>query len=242
LDETIHYRRRSFCPCAAGQHLAQQQAQADKESEWIDQVNALIDNAGLNTGIYARFRFDKWDRDRQGQSSTKVYDLVMDYTNEVTQNGANWLYIHGDYGCGKTHLAVAAIKRCIANQGWTGRMTVWPELCQMTKETWGSNHGPSEAQLWNRVRTARILLIDDLDKTGTGEWAMGKLYALINHRLTKGLPTIITANDSLAELRSEWENSTRQHVHDLGLAVLSRIAEALWGGVKIEGDDQRWMR
>lgn len=240
MDGKIYYRRRSFCPCSAGQALAQVQAQDDADIGRLSRINELLHDSGLTGGNYRRFRFDTWDKSCNAPSSEKAYDLVMAYTENVQIDEKNWLYVCGDYGLGKTHISVAAIRRILFNRLWPARVTVWPELCQATKETWGANFGPSEAQLWARVRTARVLLIDDIDKTSTGEWAMGKLYALINYRLNKMLPTIITANDSLIDLREKWGGSTQRHVHDLGLAVLSRIAEGLCGGVKIEGDDQRW--
>jgi DNA replication protein DnaC len=241
LDGNVYYRRRSFCPCPAGQKLAQAQVDADHNARNLARYKELLQGSGLTNGNYRRFRFDTWDVSRNVPSSEKAYNQVLSYTDNVLMDDKNWLYIFGDYGCGKTHLAVAAIRRILYKRLWTARVTVWPELCQATKETWGTNFGPSEAQLWARVRTARVLLIDDIDKTSTGEWAMGKLYALINYRLNKMLPTIITANDSLIDLREKWGESKQPHVHDLGLAVLSRIAEGLYRGVKIEGDDQRWL-
>jgi DNA replication protein DnaC len=210
---------------------------ADSLQERIKKLNT---DAGLGDGIYAQYRFDKWDTAKNPLSSAKSLAAVKRYVESVGMGRNNWLFLHGDYGLGKTHLAVAALRAIALKNEWPARLAVWPELCQATKESWGSRHGLTEAQLWGRVRSARILLLDDLDKTSTSEWAMGKLFDLINQRCAKQLPTIITANRSPKQLQAVWRKSKQEHVSDTGLAVLSRIAQSLWKGVKFEGEDQRW--
>jgi DNA replication protein DnaC len=237
-----YYHRRAFCDCPAGQAAALANAKIIADAERMERIEEIISAAGLDRGQYARFRFNRWDPARNAPHAKHAFDHVLAYADQIEPGGQNWLYLHGAYGLGKTHLAVAALRRIAAVHLWSARVVVWPELCQATKESWSANHGPTEAQLWARVRSARVLLIDDIDKTSTGEWAMGKLYGLINYRLTKMLPTIITANASLTQLRETWRRSNREYVRDLGMATLSRIAEGLWGGIEFKGEDQRWVR
>jgi DNA replication protein DnaC len=82
-------------------------------------------------------------------------------------------------------------------------------------------------------------LLDDLDKTSTGEWAMGKLFGLINYRYERQKPIIITANRGIDELQASWRGSNKQHVADAGMAILSRIMGQLWGVIEFNGQDQR---
>lgn len=239
-DGQMFYYRRSFCQCLAGQTKAKIEADEMDTDNLQRRIRRLNEDVGLSTGLYARYRFDQWNPAINAPNSMKALKAVKHYTETVSLDTNNWLFLHGDYGLGKTHLAIAALRAIALNNEWTARAAVWPELCQATKESWGATHGLTEAQLWGRVRTARILLLDDLDKTNTSEWAMGKLFDLINQRSARQLPTIITANHSPKQLQSDWRNSRHEHIRDTGLAVLSRIAQCLWGGFKFEGEDQRW--
>ena len=240
-DQMFHHLC-SFCDCPGGQALQAAEMEALAKEDLANRIKEINASAKLDQGLYATFRLDEWDISRNAPHSARELKAVRAYNNSVKIGPKNWLYLYGGYGLGKTHLAIAALRKLALVNEWTARVAVWPELCQLTKESWSANFGPTEAQLWNRVRSARLLLIDDLDKTSTNEWAMGKLYSLINNRLTNELPTIITSNHSFTQLQSVWRKSEKEHVHDLGLAVLSRIAEAVWGTIHFQGEDQRWIR
>lgn len=242
IDALIFYYRRSFCDCAAGVALQTAEIEALEKEDFTNRIKEINAAANLGRGLYAGFRFDQWDVSRNDPHSARELQAIRKYIDSAKIGQKNWLFLYGEYGLGKTHLAVAALRKLALDNDWSVRVAVWPELCQLTKESWSASFGPSEAQLWTRVRSVRLLLIDDLDKTSTSEWAMGKLYGLINARLTKGLPTLITSNHSLTDLQAIWRRSKHEHVHDLGLAVLSRIAEGVWGIVRFEGEDQRWIR
>jgi len=239
LDAGPVYYPVDFCACPAG---AAKRVASEREIALDDRdkvLNPLFDAARLDRGAYDRYRFCFWDTERNPGASP-ARDAVREYVADVTATGRNWLCLYGPYGLGKTHLAVAAVRAIAASRLWRPHIVVWSELCQATKESWSSKTGPSEYQLWARARGARILLLDDLDKTATSEWAMGKLFAVINYRTVNEIPTIVTANKSLKALKALWGASIHEHVRDDGLAVLSRIAGAASQSVRFEGKDQRW--
>ena len=215
---------------------------AAQQADFIEhkrRAEVLLMQAGLSVGRYENFRLSNWDPKRQGGDALRVFDAVQDYIAAVVERGRNWLYLHGDYGLGKTHLAVATIRKIAGDRLWRPHIIVWPELCGLTQEGWGSKSG-AEGAMWGAARAARILLIDDLDKTQTSPWAMSKLYSLINGRCDRRLPTIITANRSIMQLREVWSASRKDHVKDTGGAVLSRIGGQLVKAVEFKGEDQRF--
>jgi len=115
---------------------------------------------------------------------------------------------------------------------------VWNELCVETQESFGLR-SENVRGVWDALRSAPVAVIDDLDKTVTTEWAMSKLMGVINVRYQADFPTIITANESLNELRSEWSRSRKRHLSDTGSAVLSRIAGQAITVVNFDGEDYR---
>lgn len=234
--------RRQFCDCAAGQANKEAYHADLAHEEWIAQAEMLVLQGGLSTGDYDQYRFGNWDRSKNAPYSGKAFDSVNAYVDQIDSEGYNWVYLWGEYGLGKTHLAVAAVRKIAKMKLWKPHIVVWTELCQSTQESWRQSHGPTEGQLWGSARSAQILLIDDLDKTSTSEWAMGKLFNLVNYRQHHKKPTIITANRSLKVLKSEWKNSDMPHVKDAGAAVLSRITGQLWGTIEFQGVDIRGQR
>lgn len=230
-EGNTRYIRRAFCDCPDGQ--ARKEADETKRSYggWKAQATELI--KGLGVGQYANYRFGTWDKKRHGGRAYAWGSRVEKYAGNVRKDGGNWLYIHGPYGVGKTHLGVAATRQIAAERLWKPAVVVWSELCILTQESW-DDPAVSTAGEWAGARAAGILLLDDLDKTSTKPWAMERLFALINYRYGYQKPTIITANHSLEYLKREWLGS------DAGQAVLSRIAEMLFDVIECQGDDQRW--
>lgn len=227
------------CQCEAATAERDEARAKDAAEERQHRIMQLLYSSGLEAKHYQRFSFKKWDQTRNGKASEDAYSGVIDYCKNVEKAGKNWVWLSGQYGLGKTHLAIAAVRAIAIKQMWHPHIIVWPELCQATQESWGGDGGETEGSMWGRARRAEILLIDDLDKTSTGEWAMGKLYGLINHRYERQLPTIITANKSPLQLKQLWQGSKLPHVADTGMAVLSRCIGQLWGVVEFRGNDQR---
>lgn len=225
------------CPAAVGERQAAEQEAAAEEKR--QQLAQLMYSSGIEASHLRKFTFERWDLKRNGAHSRQALESVKGYVSEVGQRGRNWVWIHGSYGLGKTHLSVAACRRLMIDRLWKPHVVVWPELCQLTYESWSADGGETEGSMWGRARSADVLLIDDLDKTATNEWAMGKLYALINYRAGREMPTIITANKSYDDLQNQWRHSNKPHVADAGMAVLSRIMGQLWGTIEFDGKDQR---
>jgi len=240
----IFYYRRQFCHCAAQSAKKTEYERQMAYQDWRDQARRLADQAGLNQGLYDSFRFTRWNKERPQSNAGEVFDKVNLYIDQVLNDPEyprRWLYLYGPNGNGKTHLGVAALRKIALSKLWRPYIVVWPELCQATKESWSSDHGPSEGQLWGPAKTAPILLLDDLDKVTTSEWSMEKLLGTIHCRVVRRLPTIITANRALDVLKRQWQGSKLPHVQDTGLAILSRIANELWSMIRFSGPDQRWI-
>lgn len=237
-SQRVFYAPQS-CACPTAVEEQAEMKRQTEEAERQQQLMQLLYASGLVSTHYQRFTFKSWDCGRNGKWSLEVVESAKKYIADVEKTGRNWVWFSGQYGLGKTHLAVATTRKITIDRLWKPHIIVWPELCQQTQESWSSDFGETEGALWGRARAAEILLIDDLDKTSTGQWAMGKLFALINHRYERQMPTIITANRGIDELRAVWRGSSYPHVADTGMAILSRIMGQLWGTVEFKGKDQR---
>jgi DNA replication protein DnaC len=128
----------------------------------------------------------------QRQSLEVALGLAMSYADEPR----GWLLMEGMYGCGKTHLA-AAIGNARLEQGDIVLFVTSPDLLDHLRGTYGPSSEVDYDEMFDRVRNAPILIIDDLGVENPSHWAQEKLFQLLNHRYSAKLPTVITTNADL---------------------------------------------
>jgi DNA replication protein DnaC len=110
-----------------------------------------------------------------------------------------WLAILGRSGSGKTHLAAAIANRRIA-VGRPALFIVVPDLLDHLRASYRPDAPEPYDSLFEQVRGAPLLILDDLGSQSATAWANEKLYQILNHRYNAQLPTVITAAASLDEL------------------------------------------
>ncbi len=112
-----------------------------------------------------------------------------------------WMLILGESGCGKTHLAAAVVDGVMRNGG-DAFFAVVPDLLDHLRASFAPGRGdPGYDELFNDIRNAGLLVLDDLGSHSSSSWAVEKLFQIANYRASSRLPTIITAALSLDELR-----------------------------------------
>lgn len=201
----------------------------------IANLRGLIRAQGLDDGVYAQMSLDTWQS--RDSSSEEAARKIEAYLRSVGHGARNWLFLYGDYGLGKTHLAVSALRYLCLNRQWEPLFIKWSEYCSRIQQSWNDPAADSEYDLWRGPAKVPLLVLDDMDKRGSSEWALGKLYDLIDHRYVRRLPTILTANRGLEALSTFWGRS--QQMKDLSRAITSRIVGQLFAVIELTGRDQR---
>jgi DNA replication protein DnaC len=110
-----------------------------------------------------------------------------------------WLILMGGYGSGKTHLA-AAIANYRAGLGDPPLFVMVPDLLDHLRATFSPNSTVTFDRRFDEIRTASLLILDDLGTQSMTPWVREKLYQLFNYRYNAELPTVITTSDSLDEM------------------------------------------
>ncbi|MCS6910959.1 MAG: ATP-binding protein [Anaerolineales bacterium] len=111
----------------------------------------------------------------------------------------NWLLLTGGYGCGKTHLAAAIANQALAN-GQPALFLNTPDLLDFLRETFAPNSDTTYSDRFEEIRTAPLLILDDLGTESPTPWAVEKLYQLLNFRYNAHLPTVVTTNKRVEDL------------------------------------------
>ncbi len=125
---------------------------------------------------------------------------AVDTAKAFAQRPADWLVLNSVvFGNGKTHLA-AAIANHVANLGEPVLFVVVPDLLDHLRATFNPASGVRYDKRFDEVKTAPLLVLDDLGTESATGWAREKLYQLFNYRYNARLPTIITTATPIDEL------------------------------------------
>ena len=140
-------------------------------------------------------------------------------------------YLWGEPGTGKTYAASCAVRLLVADEGTQSHTGVWmvtaKRLLDLIKE--GYDEGDSWAQ--ERAEGARVLAMDDLGAERRTEWSMETIEGIIDARYLKGLPTIITSNYRIGQIRDLWGGME-------GKRIASRLAGSC-ESIEVKGRDRR---
>ena len=168
----------------------------------------------------ARFTFESFETAPAGLPPHKcsslqgAYDAALAFADQPQ----GWLLFRGDYGCGKTHLAAAIFNRRL-ERDQAAIFVVIPDLLDHLRMTFDPSSETSYDELFNEVRNASLLLLDDLGVQSGTPWAQEKLFQILNHRYNGQLPTVLTTNQRMDDL----DQRLRSRLQDLNLVANFRI-------------------
>lgn len=150
------------------------------------------DLSSLNLHNDKRFEnFDLRDKELPRGQATNLRNAFQE-AKQFAENPEGWLVLNSiGYGNGKTHLA-AAIANHVSNQGESVLFIVVPDLLDHLRASFNPATGVRLDKRFNEVKTAPLLVLDDLGTESATAWAREKLYQLFNHRYNARLPTVIT--------------------------------------------------
>jgi DNA replication protein DnaC len=141
------------------------------------------------------------DRMQEGlrPDESKSLQKALKAAHGFSERPKGWLVFMGGYGSGKTHLA-AAIANYRAGLGDPPLFIMVPDLLDHLRATFSPNSNVAFDRRFDEIRTAPLLVLDDLGTQSMTPWVREKLYQLFNYRYNAELPTVITTSDSLEEM------------------------------------------
>lgn len=156
------------------------------------------------------------------------------------------LYVFGDNGRGKTHVACQAAKAYLVHNTYRDKMVMrcWKSCMFVTSQdvfsqlrsSW-DRWDQSEEDVFQRLAGVDLLVLDDFGKGVPSEWAAESMFRVIDMRWSQARPTIFTSQYTITELRDRYE---RAEDKTMG-AMVSRL-EGWCDVTALTGEDRRLAR
>jgi DNA replication protein DnaC len=138
---------------------------------------------------------------------------AFDAARAFAADPQGWLVLSGPHGVGKTHLA-AAIANVHLEAGNPVFFSIVPDLLDHLRAAFAPTSEMPYDALFDRIREAGLLVLDDLGAENSTAWATEKLFQLINYRYNYRMPTVITTNTRLI---SQMDERIRSRLSDISL-------------------------
>jgi DNA replication protein DnaC len=142
-----------------------------------------------NLEAFTGHTFDDFDASIDGVE--EAYQAALAFAEEPAHR---WLFLWGPCGVGKTHLAVAIAKHARQWHQMQVYFDVVPDLLDHLRATFDPRSGTAYDERFALIRSAQLLVLDDLGTENATPWAKEKLYQIINYRYSEQMPTVITSN------------------------------------------------
>lgn len=154
----------------------------------------------------------------------RIFNFLKNYADNFTMNSKN-IFMFGKTGLGKTHLSLAVANK-VLEQGYSVIYdSIINILREMEKEHFQYNY---HSEMVDRIMQTDLLIIDDLGTENTTTFYISTIYNIINTRINKKLPTIISSNLDFDRLKLRYDER-----------IVSRIA-TLYESIKFCGTDMRY--
>lgn len=157
-------------------------------------------NLLADLSLYGHMTFETFDPrrnlpDDERRNLADAFETASNYARDPQ----GWLVFIGEHGCGKTHLA-ASIANYRQALGDTVILVTAPDLLDYLRASFSAAAANTFGKRLNDIRSASLLVIDQLDLNNASSWSLEKIRQIVDHRYLAKLPTVFTTVQAFAEL------------------------------------------
>lgn len=186
---------RCICKCEQEKQLRKaEEEERRKEMERIERLrsSSLIDD---------RLREVRLATFRQTKDNQKVFNVAKQYVGQFKKMYENrqGIIFWGEVGTGKSYTAA-----CIANELLDQKIpVVMTSFVKILQNIQGDQE--EEKVIMARLNDAWLLIIDDLGTERNTDYALEKVYNIIDSRYRVGKPLILTTNMTIREMQENTD-------------------------------------
>lgn len=166
---------------------------------------------GLTIKSFDLNRYDSGERQRLAAIAKQAAGkYVMKFEELQKQHPGKGIYFWSrTKGSGKTRLAASIANALIQTHMQKDeyidvKYTVVLDLIESIKSSFDKENKLNKSEIMNDVENAQVLVLDDIGVESDTPFVNQTIYKLLNHRMTKNLPTIFTSNIPVEELDERY--------------------------------------
>ena len=149
-------------------------------------------------------------------------DFIGDYKLGKATKG---LYLHGNFGCGKSYL-VAAMFMELAKENYPSAIVFWPEFLNDLKASFSNPYSGEFDSKMSAIKNAPLLLIDDIGAENTTSWSRDDILCpIVQYRMDSLLPTFFTSNLDIKALEEHLSISKVDEDRVKARRIVERIKQ-----------------
>ena len=190
----------TMCRCEREEEEREKRKEeAAKDMEKIQRLrNASLLDEKLRGATFGAFKVTKYNE--RNLKLCRRYAMKFDQMVEKDQGLIFW----GSVGTGKSFAAA-----CIANYLLERKVPVVMTSFVKLLEVFQSGRD-EETSILNRLGYAKLVIFDDLGAERGTDYALEKVYNIVDSRYRKSLPMILTTNLTIEEMKSEVDMRYRR--------------------------------
>ena len=160
--------------------------------------NRARDSDIFNMHLYRDMRFETFSTDSVFGDDVSNLKRALTVAVEWSANPEGWLYMMGEYGSGKTHLA-AAIAYDLYERGHDVMFRTVPDLLDFLRLSFNPRSDARFDKRFHEIVNVPFLVLDDLRLASATPWAKEKLFQIIDYRYLSRMPTVFTSSETVEE-------------------------------------------
>ena len=192
------------CVCKCESKELEEKKRQEEYEELMRRINRLKE-ASMMDKKYREVTFDKYE---VREENKKVFEMAKKYADRFQDmyKKNQGLLLYGPVGTGKSFTA-ACIGNYLLNNAKPVIMTSFVKILQ---DVWENDR---EAEYITILNSASLLIVDDLGTERETDYALEKVYNIIDSRVRANKPMIITSNLELNDMM-ECEDIRRKRIYD----------------------------
>ena len=170
-------------------------------------VLAAFESSGigalLRTQDFDSFKTEYYPEGEARRLMERNLELLRAYAEEFSVQSDSLIFC-GATGLGKTHLSTAVARRVIERGFDVYYTTALQMFADFEHARFGTDMGIEPTVSLDRYVSCELLILDDLGTEVTNQFTNSCLYMVLNERINKKLPTIISTNLSGKEIKARY--------------------------------------
>lgn len=192
------------CVCKCESKELEEKKRQEEYEEQMRRINRLKE-ASMMDKKYREVTFDKYE---VREENKKVFEMAKKYVDRFQDmyKKNQGLLLYGPVGTGKSFTAA-----CIGNYLLdNAKPVIMTSFVKILQDIWENDR---EAEYITILNSASLLIVDDLGTERETDYALEKVYNIIDSRVRANKPMIITSNLELNDMM-ECEDIRKKRIYE----------------------------